>query len=128
MGAGILSSGVRFMIAQNPRVIQWSRVTSVQDPATGGLKEQTTQVGPFTVRIYAAGSSVQPSVTDEEPGLYRTTMWNMLLDETVDLPNLPLIDDEFDIPDLGHFLVKSVTPWWEFGQRVGTKVALQRRA
>ncbi|MBE3576883.1 MAG: hypothetical protein IMX00_04255 [Limnochordales bacterium] len=115
---------IAWTIAQNPTTITVQRTERVD--RGGYFDEVKTQHGPITVRIFTAGNRIPQEVS----GLAGTKQvdrgWALLADERADLRVGPNIKDEFDVPGLGHFLVKAVYPQVVQGQVVGMQADLEK--
>ena len=111
-------------ISQNPVTITIARTEKTE--TEGHFAENTSQVGPFTVRVFQANE--QDVKTDTH--LVGTKMidagWGLLADWQADLRAGPNVRDEFEVQGLGLFVIKAVYPQVIQGQVVGCQAILER--
>lgn len=111
-------------ISQNPVTITITRTEKVE--TEGRFAENTSQIGPFTVRIFQAN---EPGVRTESQlvGTKMTDLgWGLLADWQADLQAGPNVRDEFEVPGLGNFIIKSVSPQRVLGQVTGHQAELEK--
>ncbi|NPV30637.1 MAG: hypothetical protein HPY58_13520 [Firmicutes bacterium] len=115
---------ISWVIQQNPTQVTINRTEKV--PQDGGFAEVTSTKGPFTVRIFPAGSR-SPGLVSDLPGRkLEDDTWGLLADYTADIQAGPNVVDEFDAPGLGHFRVTAVYPQVVQGQLVGYQADLKK--
>ncbi len=112
------------VIAENPVQITIRRTTKVAEG--GGFNEHASNVGPFTVRVYQ-----QKAVNSQETSAlvgtkYVSKSWGLLTDYQADVQASPTIKDEFDVADVGRFVVKAVYPQKIQGEIWGYQADLEK--
>jgi hypothetical protein len=113
-----------FSIAQNPATITINRTTKT--PQVGGFREEKSQAGPFTVRIFQA-KDVELDTISQMSGIKQEAAdFGLLADYQADIRAGPNVTDEFDVEGLGHFVVIKVTPQRQAGEIVGYQATLER--
>jgi hypothetical protein len=115
---------ISWVIQQNPVRITITRTEKVAQG--GGFSESTTTKGPFTVRIFPAGSRSPDLVSDLPGRKLEDDTWGLLADYTADIQAGPNVVDEFDAPGLGHFQATAVYPQVVQGQIVGYQADLKK--
>ncbi|NPV52212.1 MAG: hypothetical protein HPY71_01660 [Firmicutes bacterium] len=117
-------SHVTWAIGQNSVLITVKRTEKVDKG--GYFDEVKSTVGPFAVRIFVDGGRMPQEVS----GLAGTKQvdrgWGLIADYQADLRAGPDVQDEFDVPGLGHFVVKAVYPQVVQGQVVGMQADLEK--
>lgn len=116
-------NNVLWSISNNPVNITITRTEKTE--TEGHFTESTSQIGPFTVRIFQAGEGVKT-----ETHLVGTkgidTGWGLLADWQADLQAGPNVRDEFEVPGLGFFAINSVYPQIVLGQVAGYQAELEK--
>jgi hypothetical protein len=115
---------VAWNIQQNPTQITVQRTTKTD--MGGYFDEVISWHGPYTVRVFQEKSSIPQNVSTLAGTKQVDTKWGLLADHQADLQAGPNVKDEFDISDMGHFLVVGVYPQVVQGQIVGYQVDLER--
>jgi len=115
---------VAWAIQQNPMTIIVQRTEKVD--VGGYFDEVTSQHGPYTVRIFQKGSGIPQEISILAGTKQVETAWGLLADHQADLQAGPNVKDEFDVPDLGHFVVIAVFPQKISEQTVGYQVNLEK--
>jgi len=110
-------------IGLNPVAITITRREKVE--TEGHFAENTSQVGPLTVRIFQYGGEKSRMVTDLAGTKGIDTGWGLLADWEADLRAGPNVRDEFN-SDLGFFVIKSVYPQKIQGEVVGYQAELEK--
>lgn len=113
-----------FSIAQNPTVITLNRTEKVRQG--GGFTETKTTAGPFTVRIFQAKDVELDTVSELAGTKHQAADFGLLADYQADIKAGPNVTDEFDVPGLGHFVVRKVNPQMAKGEVVGYQATLER--
>lgn len=115
---------IAWVIAQNLTTVTIQRTEKVD--RGGYFDEIKSQHGPVKVRIFPGSSQNQHDVA----GLAGTKQvdrgWVLLADHHADLRAGSNLKDEFDVPGVGHFLVKAVYPQIIQGQTVGVQADLEK--
>jgi len=111
-------------ITENPLEITVQRTEKVD--MGGYFDEVPSQHGPFTVRIFLQGSKIPQEISTLAGTKQVDKSWGLLADYQADLQAGPNVKDEFDVPDLGHFVVIAVYPQKVQGQIVGYQADLER--
>jgi hypothetical protein len=115
---------LRWLIAQNPTVITIQRIEKLE--RNGGLAEVKTAHGPYTVRIFPASSRVPQEVAGIPGTKQVVRSWALIADDEADIQAGPRVQDQFDAPGLGRFVVRVVYPQIALGERVGLQADLER--
>jgi len=112
-------------ISQNPVTIIITRTEKIA--TEGRFAENTSQVGPLTVRIFQAGEGEKARTESQLAGIKGIESgWGLLADWQADLRTGPNVRDEFEVPGLGLFVVKAVYPQKSQGQLVGYQAELEK--
>lgn len=111
-------------INQNPVTITITRTEKVE--TEGHFADNTSQIGPFTVRLFQANEQDVKTKTQLPGTKMIDAGWGLLADWQSDLRAGPNVRDEFEVPGQGFFVVKSVHPQKIQGQVVGNQVTLER--
>lgn len=112
-------------ISQNPVTIIITRTEKIE--TEGRFTENTSQVGPITVRIFQAGEDDKARTESQLAGTKSIQSgWGLLADWQADMRTGPNVLDEFEVPGLGRFIVKSVFPQRVQGQLVGYQAELEK--
>lgn len=113
---------IRWSINQNPTEITIQRTSKIR--SGGGLSEQKTTVGPFTVRIFTSGSG--QAVDTGTIGTKETSAaYSLLADDTADLQAGPNVTDCFQCI-LGSFQITAVYPQIVQGVVCGYQADLEK--
>lgn len=120
-----LRQAQREAIQENPVEITIQRTTKAAD-ATGGLSDTVSIVGPFKVRIVMQ-RSVDSNIVSGTAGTKVTNPnWGLIADHEIDLQAGADVKDEFDVADLGHFIITAVRPWKVLGDTIGYQADLEK--
>jgi len=92
----------------------------------GRFAENTSQVGPFTVRVFQANDRDVKTDTHLVGTRMIDAGWGLLADWQADLRAGPNVRDEFELPGLGVFVVKAVYPQRVLGQVAGYQAELEK--
>ena len=112
-------------ISQDPVTIIITRTEKIA--TEGRFAENTSQVGPLTVRIFQAGEGEKARTESQLAGIKGIESgWGLLADWQADLRTGPNVRDEFEVPGLGLFVVKAVYPQKSQGQLVGYQAELEK--
>ncbi|MDI6872275.1 MAG: hypothetical protein QME79_13185 [Bacillota bacterium] len=111
-------------IQQNPTMITVQRTEKVA--AGGGLSEVKSTKGPFTVRIFQQGGGRPRDVTGLAGAMLVNTGWGLLADHLADLKAGPNVRDEFEVPGIGRFVVRTIYPQVMLGQVVGYQAETEK--
>lgn len=109
-------------IADNPTDITITRITKVR--SAGGFADNTSTVGPFTVRIAQTKAS-QRDISERE-GHKQEQEYTLLADAVADIQSGPLVTDSFEVAGLGRFEVVNVVPQIVKGEKVGLQAEIKR--
>jgi len=121
---GLRREHVAWAIQQNPMQITVQRTEKVD--MGGYFDEVISQHGPYTVRVFQETSHIPQEISTLAGTKQVDTKWGLLADYQADLRAGPNVKDEFDISDLGHFMVVGVYPQVVQGQIVGYQADLER--
>ncbi len=118
-------NSINWSINQNPVTITIKRTEKIE--TEGHFIETISQVGPLTVRIYQAGKR---SRSKTESSLIGTrdinTGWGLLANWMANLRAGPNVRDEFEVSDLGLFIINEVYPQKIQGLIVGYQANIER--
>ena len=110
-------------IRQNPSDILITRTEKTE--TEGHFEENTSTVGPFTVRVFKKGVG-QPKETSNLGGTGTTDSgWGLIADWQADIKAGTNVKDIFEVPGLGNFAVVSVIPQRIAGQVVAYQADLE---
>ncbi|MBO8169343.1 MAG: hypothetical protein H0Z35_09200 [Thermoanaerobacteraceae bacterium] len=115
---------ITWTIQQNPVEITVQRTEKVD--MGGYFKEQPSTVGPLTVRIFPQGNRIPQEISTLAGTKQVDKSWGLLADYQADIKAGPNVQDEFDVPGLGHFRVIAVYPQVVQGQLVGYQADLEK--
>ena len=115
---------VLWSVSQNPVSIVITRTEKAE--TEGRFAENTTQVGPLTVRIF----QINKAGVRLDSGIAGTRSvdpdWGLIADWQADLRAGPNVRDEFEVAGLGFFVIKAVYPQKIQGQVVGYQAELEK--
>lgn len=111
-------------IQQNPTVIDIKRTEKTD--AGGYFEEAESEVGPFTVRIFAQGTQVPQEVSTLAGIKQLDKAWGILADWKADIKAGPNTLDEFEVPGMGSFQVVGVFPQVVNNELVGHQAILEK--
>jgi len=112
------------VIAENAVQVTITRTEKVE--TDGAFEEQTSMVGPLTVRIFQRSSGSAPQDISTLAGTKKVdTRWGLLADWQADIRSGANVKDEFEAYGQ-RFLVVAVYPQTAFGQVVGYQADLER--
>ncbi|ACV64904.1 hypothetical protein Dtox_4237 [Desulfofarcimen acetoxidans DSM 771] len=110
-------------INQNPVTIIINRTEKVE--ANGYFNDIPSQVGSLVVRIFQVngnGNRIESHLVGTKELVHD---WALLADWQADLRAGSHVRDEFEVPDMGFFVIKSVYPQRVQGQVVGYQAELE---
>jgi hypothetical protein len=111
-------------IQQNPTEITIQRTKKVD--MGGYFDEVKSEHGPYTVRIFMEGMRIPREVSTLAGTKQVDKGWGMLADYQADIKDGANVQDEFDVPGLGHFRILAVYPQVVQGQIVGYQADLEK--
>lgn len=113
---------IAWAIEQNPTTITIERTEKVEN--NGGFEENKAQIGPFVVRIFQINRNEN---TDSQTIGTKLLVygWGLLADWHSDIRASSNIEDKFEVPNMGLFLIKAVYPQIVKNQIVGYHAALE---
>lgn len=120
---GLRRKNVIWSINQNPVAITITRTEKVE--INGHFNENLSQVGPLIVRVFRAAENKARTETHLVGTKSINAGWGLLADWQADLRAGFDVRDEFDVPGIGLFVIKSVTPQIIQGQVVGHQAELE---
>lgn len=114
----------RQVIAENAVQVTITRTEKIE--AEGAFQEQTSTIGPLTVRVFQRNSGSAPQEVSTLAGTKHVdTRWGLLADWQADIRSGANVKDEFEA--FGYrFLVVAVYPQMAFGQVIGYQADLER--
>lgn len=111
-------------INQNHVTITINRTEKVE--ANGHFDDVPSQAGPFTVRLFQVNGNGNTRVESHLVGTKVLVYeWGLLADWQADLRAGADVRDEFEVPGMGLFVIKSVYPQMVQGQVVGYQAELE---
>lgn len=115
---------ISWTIQQNPTKIIVQRTEKVD---VGGYFDEVKSVhGPYTVRIFQQGMRIPQEISTLAGTKQVDKGWGMLADYQTNIKAGPDVQDEFDVPGLGHFCILAVYPQVVQGQVVGYQADLEK--
>ena len=112
------------VIKENP--VQVTIVRTEKIEREGAFQEQTSTIGPLTVRVFQRNSGATPQEVSTLAGTKHVdTKWGLLTDWQADIRAGANVKDEFEAFG-SRFLVVAVYPQISFGQVVGYQADLER--
>ncbi|AEE95780.1 hypothetical protein [Mahella australiensis] len=114
---------VTWAIEQNPTVITIKRTEKID--AGGYFEEVISNIGPVTVRIFQAGTSIPQDISTLAGTKQIDKSYGLLAGYSADIKACPNVLDEFDAP-AGHFIIKAVYPQYVQGQIAGYQADLEK--
>ena len=111
-------------INQNPVTITINRTEKVE--IDGHFDEHVYQIGPLIVRIFQAAEKNARTETHLVGTKVIDAGWGLLADWQADLRAGSNVRDEFDVPDIGFFVIKSVYPQMVMEQVAGYQAELEK--
>jgi len=114
---------VIWAINQNPVTITITRKEKIK--TEGHFIENISQFSPLTVRIFQMSRNIK--IESQIIGTREIdTGWGLLADWQADLRAGPNVQDEFEVPGMGYFVIKAVYPQKIHGQIIGYQAELRR--
>lgn len=114
----------RQVIAENAVQVTIMRTEKIE--AEGAFQEQTSTIGPLTVRVFQRNSGSAPQEVSTLAGTKHVdTRWGLLADWQADIRSGANVKDEFEAYGQ-RFLVVAVYPQVVQGQIVGYQADLER--
>lgn len=115
---------ILWTIQQNPVTITIQR-TEKKDMG-GYFGEAKSTHGPYTVRVFRKGYAFPKEVSTLAGTKQTDGGWGLVTDWNADIKASSNILDEFDVPDLGHFIIVAVYPQIVQGEIVGYQADLEK--
>ena len=115
---------ILWAIQQNPGAITIQRTEKVD--MGGYFDEVKSTKGPFTVRIFQKDYTFPKEASTLAGTKQIDGGWGLIADWDADIKASSNILDEFDVPDLGHFIIVAVYPQIVQGEIVGYWADLEK--
>lgn len=117
----IQKEAIRLTVQTNPISVTVRRTEYV--PHEGGRKKETSEDGPFDILVYSKKATKKKF--SDTPGSKDVGDWVGLALDDATFKASSHVTEEFDVPDIGRFQVKSATPLTMGGKVTGYLLALE---